>query len=466
MLWFLSRRKSRKAAKLKEGRAATAPVAKQTTRERIGRPSRRRRLSLRSVASMRDVEQDPPVIHPADAASRTEAGMPPSVSIEDITALPVQYRLAHSPHLRPVTQEHGIAYNFQSQSHSSLPAVAKERGKLQRPQSLRPSPPSDSIIRRKSSKRRQEEHLREEEIRAMSRPMPQKRPAGNSSSMLRRDSKKVKGALNHRFERPTSNISLPLEDSIHSSMSGSSDLRSFRVSALDMFSPRPTIRCSVGSQYYAGERASPTARPPRTDSQREQRPTSSQDEDRYKRTSRIDDLADALDAGALRDILERDKRRRDKKARAEQDRLRRRLERRAEKQKAAEVGGTPGTPRKEAVGAVGLGIRQTPSTPMEDVRPSTPQRSQRLETVPVTPKTQEPTQLPTPMDSPVEEPVVSDARAVRYSRGSVSAPAHGRGHSNVSQLPELISERLAKEQPASSVEHLDDPFRDGSLHAV
>jgi hypothetical protein len=392
--------------------------------------------------------------------------MPPSASIEDITALPVQYRLAHSPHLRPVTQEHGIAYNFQSPSHSSLPAVAKERGKLQRPQSLRPGPPSDSIIRRKSSKRRKEEHLREEEIRAMSMPMPQKRPAGNSGSMLRRDSKKVKGALNHRFERPTSNISLPLEDSIHSSMSGSSDLRSFRVSALDMFSPRPTIRCSVGSQYYAGERASPTARPPRTDSQREQRPTSSQDEDRHKRTSRIDDLADTLDAGALRDILERDKRRRDKKARAEQDRLRRRLERRAEKQKAAEVGGTPGTPRREAVGAVGLGIRQAPSTPMEDVRPSTPQRSQRLEAVPVTPKTQEPTQLPTPMDSPVEEPVVSDARAVRYSRGSVSGPAHGRGHSNVSQLPELISERLAKEQPAASVEHLDDPFRNSSLHAV
>ncbi|KAH7089148.1 hypothetical protein FB567DRAFT_325607 [Paraphoma chrysanthemicola] len=470
MPWLFGRRKSGKPAKLKEAHPAAVtdrntPVTEKPhphpTRQRSGR----RRRSSPSSASMRDPEKLED-IHPA---FRKDAYLPQS-SAEDITALPVSRALQNSPHLRPVTQDHGIPYNFQSSlSHSSLPAHARERGKLRRPQSLRRDPASESLVRRISSKRRRDhDHIREEEIRAMSLPMPQKRPAGSSGGMLRRDSKKVKGALNHRFERPMSNISLPLQDSIHSSMSGNSERRAFRVSALDMFSPRPTIRCSVGSQYYATDRTSPTALPARNDSRRERRPLSSRDEKQKNRTSRIDDLADTLDAGALREILERDKRRRDKKARNEQERLRRRLERRAEKQNAvAEIGGTPATPRREATGVVGLGIAdESSTTPMEDVRPSTPPQPQRLEIMPTTPRTQEISQLPTPLESPIEEPVVSDARAIRYSRGSVSGPAHARGPSNVSQLPELISEKLAQDTPVESVEQSQDPFRSGSLHPV
>jgi hypothetical protein len=296
----------------------------------------------------------------------------------------------------------------------------------------------------------------------MSLPMPQKRSAGSSGGgMLRRDSKKVKGGLNHRFERPTSNVSLPFEDSVHSSMSSNSELRAFRVSALDMFSPRPTIRFSVGSQYYSPDRTSPTTMMGRNDSRRERRPLGDTEEKRRNRTSRIDDLADTLDAGALREIMDRDKKRKDKKARADQERLRRRLERRAEKQNTTEIGGTPATPRREAIGVVGLGIEKEPM-PMEDVRPSTPTRPQRLDILPTTPKHGN-SQLPTPVESPMEEPVVSDARAIRYSRGSVSNHVHQRGPSNVSQLPELISEKLAQEMHD---EQAQDPFRSGSLHAV
>ncbi|KAF1919635.1 hypothetical protein BDU57DRAFT_443171 [Ampelomyces quisqualis] len=467
MPWLFGRRKSGKPAKLKEGRPApvtdrTRPVPALSHPPR--QPSGRRRTTRpRSTDSMGDVEQ-PENIHPA---LRKEPYFPQRSSPDDITALPFQRRLQHSPHLRPITQHYAtIPYNFQSHSHSSLPAAARERGKLQRPQSLRRDPASESLVRRISSrKRREHDHIREEEIRAMSLPMPQKRPAGSSGGMLRRDSKKVKGALNHRFERPMSNVSLPFEDSIHSSMSSNSELRAFRVSALDMFSPRPTIRFSVGSQYYSPDRDSPTTQLGRNDSRRERRPLSSQDEKHTRRTSRIDDLADTLDAGALREILERDKRRKDKKARSDQERLRRRLERRVAKQNAAtEVGGTPATPRREAKGIVGLGIEQRPATPMEDVRPSTPTRPQRLEILPTTPNGQGNSQLPTPLESPMEEPIVSDARAIRYSRGSVSN-THARGPSNVSQLPELISEKLAQEMTVDPDEP-QDPFRSGSLHAV
>ena len=472
-MWLFGRRR-KKAANLNDGGPAavtdrTRPVADQTlTTQNTTAPrrapshrQRRQRESLRSRASLRDPEK--PISDPTFAKDAW-----PQSSVEDITALPRQHRLEYSPHLRPIAQEYGaIPYNFQSRSHASLPPSAKDRGKLQRPQSMRRDPPTDtSLVRRKSSKRRKEhDHVREEEIRTMTLPMPQKRPAASSGGMLRRDSKKVKGALNHRFERPTSNVSLPLANSIHSSMSGSSENREFRVSALDMFSPRPTIRVSVGSNYHATDRMSPNTCSEKSNVRRG-RPISSEDERASKRTSRIDDLADDLDAGALRDILERDKRRRERKAKADQERLRRRLERRAEKQNAAEARGTPSTPRKEGTGIVGLGIERDVSTPMEDVRPSTPQRSQRLD-LPVTPRTHaNNNQLPTPLDSPVDEPVVSDARAVRYSRGSVSAQVHTREPSNASILPELISKKLAHDTPVESIEQAQDPTRSGSLHPV
>lgn len=322
----------------------------------------------------------------------------------------------------------------------------------------------------------------------MSMPVPQKRPAGSSQGMLRRDSKKVKGGLNRHFDRPVSNISLPLEDSIHSSMSSGSESRAWRVSALELISPRPKLRCSVSSQHYhSGARTSPISHDEKHNILQEYR-TASLEKDR--RNDRVDDLADTLDAGALRAILERDRRRKEKKRKADEERLRRKLERRAEKQRAAERAaqpsverpGTPSTPRREAVGAVGLGIEQAasrPMTPMEDVRPSTPPQAQRLEAVTPTPKVDENTQLPTPMDSPVrqlptplespmEEPVVADAKAIRYSRASMSSSpqGHTRGPSNVSEMPALLSEMLARERTAERLGSVHDPNTSGSLHPV
>ena len=231
----------------------------------------------------------------------------------------------------------------------------------------------------------------------MSIPLPQKRPAGTSGSMLRRENKKVKRPVNHHRSQPTSDVSLAAaEDSVHSSMSGGSDPRAFRVSALDMFSPRPTIRCSVGSQpYYTGTDTSPVSNKTKNSTARRKLSLSREDMD-SKRSSRIDDLADELDAGALREILERDKRRRDKKRRAEEERARRRLERRAEKQRAAAAAtGTRGTPPPEAHGAIGLGIQRDTSSPMEDVRPSTPQQRQ-LQTPAASPSTEDPVAVESP----------------------------------------------------------------------
>ncbi|KAF1965265.1 hypothetical protein BU23DRAFT_574987 [Bimuria novae-zelandiae CBS 107.79] len=451
----------------------SSPTRRQSTRN-----NRRRRRSSRS---MPDLEKD----SPNDKGVEARQGLPRPSADDDITALPNQRRLEQSPHLRPISQQQGsIPYNFSSRevdSQLSLP-TARERGRLQRPQSLRkPMYEASGLVRRLSSKKqkREHDHLREEEIRAMSMPLPQKRPAGRSGDMLRRESKKVKGSLNRRFERPESNVSLPPEDSIHSSMSGSSDPLAFRVSALDMFSPRPTVRCSVSSQQYSGgPDSSPLSNKTRANTKRGRPPTSRDgqkdfDEKRAKRSSRIDDLADELDTGALREILERDNRRREKKRKAEDERLRRRLERRVEKQRAAAEAApltpsTPTTPRKDVQGIIGLGIEKPADVPthvpMEDVRPSTPQR-RPAPLAPLSPPMEVNSQLPTPLESPMEEPVISNAQAVRYSRGSVSA-THTRGPSNVSQMPELLSERLGQDTPMESVEYTHDPTASGSLHAV
>lgn len=276
-------------------------------------------------------------------------------------------------------------------------------------------------------------------------------------------------------------------------MSGNLELRAFRVSALDIFAPRPTIRFSVGSQYYySGDHSSPTARLERSNSRRDRRPASPTEDKQWKRTSRIDDLADTLDAGALREILDRDKRRVEKKAKVEQERLRRRLERRAEKQNAtaAAAGAAPPVPsRSDGAGTVGLGIEKEVAAPAqkpmqeranssEDVRPATPSTPSwlhpltppplhALETAePNTPICNDNSQLPTPIETPMEDMIISDAQAVRYSRGNTTAPVHARGPSNVSMMPELLSERLAEESPFESIEQYHDPTRSGSLHPV
>ncbi|KAF2703682.1 hypothetical protein K504DRAFT_451530 [Pleomassaria siparia CBS 279.74] len=481
----------RKPAKLKEGTA----VADGSERKRPAasnsdalkkvssrRNSRRKRMRSRSTTSMRDVDKFVPIVLPPLEPPFGHIHPLLRPSVEDTTALALPYakHFAQSPHLRPVTQYDATRYNFQNTPHSSLP-TARERGKLQRPQSLRRAVNEVILVRRKSTKKREHDYVREEEIRAMSTmPLSQKRPAGHIAGMLHRDSKKVKGALNHRLERPMSNTSLPIEDSIHSSTSGGSESRAFRVSAFDMFSPRPKLRYSVGSQYYyGGAGPSPTSDQEKGDVRRQQRITFSRNGMDDRRSSRIDELADTLDAGALREIMDRDKRRQEKKKKADQDRLRRRLERRAEKQRLAE-GGTPASPRRDARGALGLGIDQEratsvpepvhnvrPLTPMEHVRASTPPRQpSRIETAVHVPTTLQNNQLPTPLDSPVEEPVVSDAKAVHYSRGSVLPPVHAGGPSNTSQMPALLSEMVAQDSAIQAIEPAQDPKTSGSLHAV
>lgn len=173
-----------------------------------------------------------------------------------------------------------------------------------------------NMSRRKSSKRKAEDHAREREIKAMSSSVPAlpKRTVGHTGGLLAKDSKAVPGGLNRNFERPTSDVSIPLPESIHSAMSVASDQHGFKVSAFDALSPRPTIRYSGNPRQNNG---SGSLRPSRTSTRKEKQPAIPEETVQSKK--RINELADDLDAGSLRDLMDRDRRRKEKSRKSEQE---------------------------------------------------------------------------------------------------------------------------------------------------
>ncbi|KAI9821756.1 MAG: hypothetical protein M1827_002337 [Pycnora praestabilis] len=367
------------------------------------------------------------------------------------------------PRTPPPEREDVPSYYFQqANSYVSLPP--ERRTELQRPPTLRAkrSANDSGLMRRKSSKKKkQENRYREQEIKSMSVPIPvPSLPAGYRSGSPRRDSKKIHGGLNRHPERPMSDLSLHFSPSVHSSASEISDQHAFKISALDVLSPRPTIRYSENPRH-AG--ASSTWVPSRSNSKRSKRLTIPENSVNQRR--RVDELADTLDAGGLRELMERDQRRQEKKRRSDNERLQRRLERKAEKQRLEEESdrqvNLPEFGERGRVGRdpVGLGIggnpvaepiqrmsgdserKREPHSPMSWLKD--PSR-ERLPTNPFIDRDTETEIPPIEESSPTdehEEPVIGTAQAVRLSQASMSPPSspthHNRGISNLSYITDL-----------------------------
>lgn len=223
----------------------------------------------------------------------------------------------------------------------------------------------EHLSRKMSTKRRKADHAREAEIKALSfyepsRPTAEPWQTGRS---LKRDTRKVRSGLGLGFrrswekEQPHSDVSLPVPASFHSSLSSDSEHVSFKLSALEALAPRPTLRYAVCPRY-----SNPSVdRPDRHVSVRnklsEREPIP---EATLRAHKRVDDLANDLTAGDLRELMERDERRRTRKRERDQERILRRLARRAEKEKAAQREGRNSPPNLDrgVMGreSVGLGI--------------------------------------------------------------------------------------------------------------
>lgn len=226
---------------------------------------------------------------------------------------------------------------------SGLDAVQDEM--LWRVPTLHNKRGADQLPRKTSSKRRRkEDQEREAQIRAMCafepiRPATEDWMAGRP---IKKESRKtrtgfgisIKGSEFDKYNR-SSDISLPLPDSIDSAVSSDSEHISYKVSALEALAPRPTLRYSTNPRPGTNVRdGAPTSRGP---SQQRRKLAAPIPEETLRAHKRIDDLADDLSASDLRELMERDQRRRARKQQLEQEKQKRRIARHAEKQKAVDA---------------------------------------------------------------------------------------------------------------------------------
>jgi hypothetical protein len=257
---------------------------------------------------------------------------------------PAKTFLEHFSATEPIySSERGSSNSMYHQNPASRSSIGPENFSVVRtPPTLRKRIDHDqSLPRHKSSKRKAEEHAREQEVRAMSSPIPiTKRPSTRSEGLLQTETKKIPGDLNKHLERPKSQVSLPLPETF-SEMNDPVDQHSFKVSAFAILSPRPTIR-------YDGSSRIP---PPRSMVQSRASARQLIAEEDFSSKKRIDDLADDLDSGGLRELMERDRRRRERRREGEKAKLHRKLQRRADRQredeqrKAQGLEARPSTPK-------------------------------------------------------------------------------------------------------------------------
>ncbi|CAP95510.1 hypothetical protein E8E15_008996 [Penicillium rubens] len=211
------------------------------------------------------------------------------------------------------------------------PPLTRTGSLLRRKPSQNGNPPNK--LRRKLSKRKANEIMREREIRMLSSTpidIPRRPNAGSGDYVLEHRRK----ANGRRADRYMSDISLSIRDSATSSTSDISDPYTYKVNAFAALTPRPVVRYVEAPRLQTARSSNPPASS-RQDKERLQALTMSED-DFYYSKRRVNELADSLDAGALRELLDRDRRRREKKQVDDQERLRRKLQERADAQQAQE----------------------------------------------------------------------------------------------------------------------------------
>ncbi|KAK0357156.1 hypothetical protein LTR91_003507 [Friedmanniomyces endolithicus] len=201
-----------------------------------------------------------------------------------------------------------------------ITALPYTEARSSRPPTLR-SRISGTPSRMRSGKRAKGDHVREEEIRAMSQPVSVSKRPGEGP--LRKDSKKMRG-LGARG----SYVSLPRGESIHSSMSAVLEQRGWEVGYMDVFNPRPAVRLSGTPQYVVSGSAPGTAHasPDTMRRDKEKRPVTRES---LRKRDTIGAQAESFDASDLRMLMERDKKRKERRDVERHEKLDRKLRNRS-----------------------------------------------------------------------------------------------------------------------------------------
>ena len=111
---------------------------------------------------------------------------------------------------------------------------------------------------------------------------------------------------------------------------------------MDALSPRPTIRYSESPRHSLGSKEHRTSK----QSVRKDKAPAIPEEP-FNVKARLNELADDLDAKSLRELMERDRRRRERKKKADHEKLQRKLQRRAERQNGGAEAQASATSRRD-----------------------------------------------------------------------------------------------------------------------
>jgi hypothetical protein len=235
-----------------------------------------------------------------------------------------------------------IMYQQDPRSDSNVSQGHNHRSKQPTLHAKRPDTTSP-LPREKSVKRKIESPGREQDFRDRSSPITiPRRPSSYADGLLQRETRTVSTRLRKNPNRHTSEVSLPMPESL-ADMGLTSHSKSFKVKSFNILSPRPTVRYSKSPRATQSQSEMRPPNPSPHQSLPAERASSSK--------KRIDDLADGLDAKALRELMERDQRRRERKRKTDQAKLEQRLQQRAEKEKVVEsetVNEDPGREKEEA----------------------------------------------------------------------------------------------------------------------
>ncbi|KAL2796329.1 hypothetical protein BJX66DRAFT_139850 [Aspergillus keveii] len=292
-----------------EGKISRKPSRKQSKRRK-----NRQSLPVGDYPSnLRDVPSPPPTTstHYTPSAAQSEKPRP----------------------VKPISHSY-TAPNLDSQAITRKPSLRKPQRNE-----------SPAVLKKRLSKRKAYEIAREREIRMMaSMPIdiPRRSTTPAYGDPMQLDSRRTNSALSRRLDRHRSDISLSIQESPHSSISDFSETYTFKVNGFAAWTPRPVIR------YVEAPRTSYSRnnqRTPESVDRRTKSPTLEASEENLRSKQRIDELADDLDAGALRELMERDRRRRERKELQDHEKLVRKLQRNAKK--VPKAGAVPDTPAQD-----------------------------------------------------------------------------------------------------------------------
>ncbi|KLJ05495.1 hypothetical protein EMPG_11010 [Blastomyces silverae] len=264
-------------------------------------------------------------------------------------------------HRQPASVDTSLSRNFAispSNSHYYHPSTVSQTSLGHPPPTLhgRRTSTEATIFRRKSSKRRRNDVARELEIKNMtSHVTVLRRPSTTASPPMQWRESNKRGTRNIKTAHGpvSSQVSLHVD----SGRSSPFDMEpcAFKISSFAALTPRPILRYAEQPRY--GLEIRDHSRASTSKDRRQVIPA----ED-LTRISRIHDLVDDMDASALRELMERDRRRKEMKRLADQQKLQRKLQRRADLQREQERRNPP-VPSQLATSGDGVGLPASSPVP-------------------------------------------------------------------------------------------------------